>query len=440
MMTAQHPYGDVDPWLVLIPAVLIVVLALVARAEAGSWLAPGPFFALVWSVLTWLPIVFVPEVSPFSAAVAWIALSAAVVCIGGYFGARVSRMLGSVAVSPRSLEGLPWLEYLVIGCAALGLLVVFLLLRAKGAGITALFSVHELERIGSSYSTDRYRHISEPIGPRILIPAVYTGAIMGGLQLARARSWPAYLIAVLPLGPALLIAVVESTRAAILFPLVLMAASYLSAQVTLRRGLRLFTVKRVLVGAATAVVLVGLSIAVLAVRYESSRSSIGALELVSQVRLDSLGYLPAFSFWFSHGVWASNQRLAWGSYSLSGLFDLLHLKSRVPGLYTDAISFGGAHGSTNIFTMFRGLIEDFGALGELVILLFAGLLCGAAHARAQAGDARYGPVLAAFYAVTMWSFIVDLFAYNTILGAWLIYAVYVVVALSIGKRRAVVAS
>jgi hypothetical protein len=51
-----------------------------------------------------------------------------------------------------------------------------------------------------------------------------------------------------------------------------------------------------------------------------------------------------------------------------------------------------------------------------------------AYRRVRSGDVRFVGVLAAFYAATLWSFVVDVFIYNTIALAFLVLIGYLVIA------------
>jgi oligosaccharide repeat unit polymerase len=157
-------------------------------------------------------------------------------------------------------------------------------------------------------------------------------------------------------------------------------------------------------------------------------------EVLTILRLHAVGHLAAFSNWFAHGGWASTN-LTFGTQTLSGLFDAAGLKARPAGVYAENVYLApGVY--SNVYTMFRGLIEDFTAGGALMILLVGGFFAGLAFARVQQRRIGYVPMLSAFFAITLWSFVVNLFIYNTVLGAWLLFAAYVFVAQKRGRAAA----
>jgi hypothetical protein len=76
---------------------------------------------------------------------------------------------------------------------------------------------------------------------------------------------------------------------------------------------------------------------------------------------------------------------------------------------------------TNLFTIFRALIDDFTVLGAWVALLLVGAAAGYAHRRLTRGVGSALAILAPFYAVVLWSPIVNIFIYNTVTVGWVVF-------------------
>jgi hypothetical protein len=106
----------------------------------------------------------------------------------------------------------------------------------------------------------------------------------------------------------------------------------------------------------------------------------------------------------------------------------------VAGLYTDQVQIDGA--GYNIYTAFRGFIEDFTVPGALVFLALVGFGAEVVYQRVRSGNLRFAGLLTAFYAATLWSFVVDLFIYNTIVLAFLILIGYLVLTGKPAGKRA----
>jgi hypothetical protein len=100
----------------------------------------------------------------------------------------------------------------------------------------------------------------------------------------------------------------------------------------------------------------------------------------------------------------------------------LGLATRIGGLFetTYFLSFGE---SSNIYTVFRPLIEDFTVAGALTFLMLLGILGGVGFRGVTKGGWWAMPCLLVFYAVTLWSPITWLLIYNSQIAAVLGLAV-----------------
>jgi oligosaccharide repeat unit polymerase len=95
----------------------------------------------------------------------------------------------------------------------------------------------------------------------------------------------------------------------------------------------------------------------------------------------SSGHLFAFSDWFSDRYLSPSIAVAYfqpeltaGFYSFMSFFRLLGDDQIVPlGIYSEVYEIDGIM-TTNIYTVFRGLISDFGIIGSLVFALMSGFV------------------------------------------------------------------
>jgi oligosaccharide repeat unit polymerase len=156
---------------------------------------------------------------------------------------------------------------------------------------------------------------------------------------------------------------------------------------------------------------------------------------LTRLRVFALGYLAVFATWFEDGGWRSTHP-SLGTDTFAGVFDLAGLKQRLPGIYPIQIYLTHDRIPNNVYTIFRSLIEDFTLLGALAAVVALGFIAGFAFARVRRGWFPSIPILAAFYAVTLFGALGDLFAYNTMIAAWLLFAAYMGVTKS-GTRALV---
>jgi oligosaccharide repeat unit polymerase len=264
----------------------------------------------------------------------------------------------------------------------------------------------------------------EPAAARVLTSAMYLGAMLSGLMIGVRKSGSARWLSLIVFVPSVLVTVILTTKSSILLPIALGASSYLATSIAAGNP-PTFTVKRAAwVAGLVAVIAIGFVLIQMA-RYAGwARGSPGAV--IQLLWLNVFPYLGVFSSWLQANGLSTNLHPTLGSYTFAGVFELLHIHSRVAGLYTDQVQINGA--GYNIYTAFRGLIEDFTIPGALVFLGLVGYGAQLAYRRVRSGDVRFVGVLAAFYAATLWSFVVDVFIYNTIVLAFLVLIGYLVIA------------
>jgi len=277
--------------------------------------------------------------------------------------------------------------------------------------------------------------VAEPLSERLLRISIYFAALLSGLVLATRPFGRRWLIAFFPLFPAAGFVAVLTTKTSLLYTVVLIASSYLAFRLALANpGEQVVTRSWRLLTVAVLAALVPLFVFIQVGRYGYSPGNPSQVdEVLSILRLHAVGHLAAFSDWFAHGGWAS-PNLTFGTQTFAGVFDATGLKTRPAGVYAENVYLApGVY--SNVYTIFRGLIEDFTAMGALMILLTGGFAAGLAFARVQQRRIGSVPVLVAFFAITLWSFVVNLFIYNTILAAWLLFAAYVFIAERRGRAR-----
>jgi len=101
----------------------------------------------------------------------------------------------------------------------------------------------------------------------------------------------------------------------------------------------------------------------------------------------------------------------------------LGLATRKQGLYAEGLSAGKGEITTNIYTWFRGWIEDFTLPGALLGLWGVGVVAGFAYRRVATGMISWLPLLALYYACILGSYLTNILVYNSIVLAWLIFFV-----------------
>jgi oligosaccharide repeat unit polymerase len=407
----------------IVALVAFTSMATLAYACRRDWFAPSAFTALVWAAYLILPLTSGRDYPVAPQAV--VKIVGLVLCL--YFGAFVAegpvggrgatRRMATVHVEPFATavgDRLLLLSGVCTIAASTGVAyLASLSLRSYGLQN----SVDGLLTLGPLLSAERYvegRYY--PTIVRVLLVWIYPAALTGGLAFPALKTRAKRGVALGAFIPAVGLSLIAAIRAGTLFTAVCWLTGYAAVQVCAHRGTyRLFRrtfVVRVAIGTAVAVSF-ALLIQVLRAGYAQSDDLGTTWE---HIRPGVAGSVAAFSEWDKVGP----AQLSWGFYTFAGLFDMLGLRSREIGIYLTSVTLSG--GDTNIYTAFRGLVEDFGYFGAPVALFVFGFISGFAYRMTKEGRSAHCVILAAFYAACIWSPIASFFVYNGLVLAWVVSA------------------
>jgi oligosaccharide repeat unit polymerase len=404
----------------VLAALALVALAILARQIERSWLSPGAFYAGFWAALTVVTLVLAPELPVSGAGLWWIVLSTFYVVLGSWIALRLGGRPAEASCRPTATQ--PALARTVAVLSGVGLLAPWFLLQSQGESLSVLFSASNLAQVGRDFSIARYAgSYTPPISVNVCIVAIYAAAMLGGCLLGQSSaSVRRRAVGLLPLIPVAGVTLVETAKAPLYITLVLLASGFL---ITRSGSARLSWRALLLVIAVLAFVIPG-SVLVNLNRYGGSVSnSLDVSQTTDRIHNEALGSLPAFTYWFDHGAVLQQGQLAWGTSSFFGPSAILTSKPRISGVYSDYVTFPSGL-TSNVYTLYRGLIEDFSLPGSLVVLFLFGLLARLAYVRAKAGGVLAATFLCAFYAVTLWGFVINVFGYDTVIGSLLVFLLY----------------
>lgn len=122
----------------------------------------------------------------------------------------------------------------------------------------------------------------------------------------------------------------------------------------------------------------------------------------------SIGSVASFNIWFNHPV---EEKLGYGIHTFTGILKTLGLATRERGVYDFPATTSGIW-HTNVYTIFRPLIEDYGILGGIFVVALFGIISGYIYS-AYKKKRTYGMfcLLAYVYLTILYSFIISPFIY-----------------------------
>lgn len=155
-------------------------------------------------------------------------------------------------------------------------------------------------------------------------------------------------------------------------------------------------------------------------RFDMSLMSI----LVTKIQVYLFGHMSAFGRWLDDYLVSATGKLQYGKITFGGPANLLKMYNRKLGVW-DNIYISKEFDVTNVFTAFRGIIEDFSFLGGLTFFFIFSLIGGIGYVLTKQ-KSNFGYMLMVSYlAFVIYSPIVSLFNYNISFGALLVaYAVF----------------
>ena len=400
---------------------LFVLLGISARVIKRSWLAPGAFFVLYWGVACVGPLVLSPGDKVSAGAVYWIFLSTLTVLLGDFVGA-VGRKEKQVRTQNVVFSGsqVSFISSVVICCSIVGLISFVIVLNSAVQNAGSLLSIEEPLNVARKIASHRYDSTYKPFSSQFLNMFLYAGPLFGGVLVAIRQRRRYLIIAALPMLPALLMTAVFSLRGFIIISVLLWVCAYLSTRVILGHH-GLFTKRHVISGLVVVVLLSTIVIgAGFARKHSLERRSIAA-RLYVEANKVALSHMAVFSDWFERRGLESRGSLP-GAYTFAGIFDLLGIRKRKVGLFPEKVILRNGVKS-NIYTIFRVLIEDFTPLGSLAVLFFVGFGSSTVYHRLIQGEARLMPILVAFYASVLWSLVTCIWIWNSIVAAFVLFTI-----------------
>lgn len=395
-----------SPW---IPAAVLVFAALGARVVSKSWLAPSAFVLGLWSVYVVVPLAVAPEYKVSGLAVWTIVALAGAVAVGAALGEGPSRSTSEQAAKALPINRMLWASLVFTGLALCGA-VYFAVQEINAHGLD--LSATGLFLVGRLVALDRYDlGEQQPLLVRLLILWVYPAAILGGMSYFFSENWRRRVLCLGWLAPALLYSVLNAARANTLIAVILALSGYASVRTANRRALQTNLRPIVLLTVTSLVVAVSFFFAVDAVRGNREGAEIVNPIEWPRFKATVFGYLPVFSHWIDNVEDLSLNPPAMGVYTFAGVFEAAGIRHREVGEYTEFVMVDSEQ-HNNLYTAFRGLVQDFSLPGAIIFLLLTGFASGYAHRECVLGRQIWAPSLAIFYAFVAWSPVISVLIYN----------------------------
>jgi oligosaccharide repeat unit polymerase len=407
----------VENWILSVtPSLLLLLLAWIAHRQLGGWLAPSAVFGLYWAAALILPLVLTPQFEfwPGASWLIWI------LGLALHSGVMAGRFMDRLHCREDGLVyRLHWGRQVLVVSMLLGILSGFILILEAGFPLIALLSPRMISEIGRHYAAMRYAHgEAVPVIVRFLSIFMYLGCLLGGVSAASGRTRRSRLAGFLPFLAGFINAWLVNARTGLIWMTVFFVSSYLAMTVLQYRHKEFPMFKQLVSGAVIVGLFIALFVGLQMVR-EGERLGDMSVSL-AKARVSGLSEPFVFSHWLKDAL--GGIQPSWGSRSFSGAFWMLGV-TFTPSDWegVSVLTVGEREFTPNVYTVFRQLVEDYTLLGSIVAFIWIGLVAGIAYRKVLNGIVGWLPILAAFYAMVLGSYLASWLSYTTLFLGWSLF-------------------
>lgn len=415
-----------DRTLSFVLSLAILMLALMLRKVTRTWASPACLFTMFWFIFTMVPLLALYFVPVSAIAMAYILLACVAFSLPAFFTNWDRCLRRNAELAPQRQHYLDsgvakWL-FALSGLTS----TAFILLDLLVQGISWTEMLFNFFESSNAYLELRYEGDVKvnPFGQWGLIFA-YLCVIFGSLVHAATRApWWRMAVLLLLMMPATLVMLVQAAKGLFFVSIALLLGGHLIYRVAhdIRPhvdGWRLVGKLKYLAVAAPLVLLSFMARGL----YELDDSDAVTERLLSSLAAYAFSHLYSFSDWLmfvlgqpSSMRYTSEPVLAMGDFTFTALMKLAGSSRVMPmGTYDEYFSYEWI-APGNLYTIFRGLITDFGFIGSFLALTAFGAVFNAAF-RSMLTTARPAISVALMFLLVQFiysSYIISVVIYNSI--------------------------
>lgn len=343
--------------------------------------------------------------------------------IGGPVHFVTSSQINNVNLN--SISRLSWavLLFLII----LGIIKWGTQVYTNGFSLTDFLSLDNLAAMNHEFAVNRYSG-NDPEGGiagiiiSVLNAMVYSAPLCGGFAYSYAVTTTQKKIAIFSLIPVFLVTMTNNTKAGMIGGLLLFIDSYLIGYYCRYKKWPSIHIKFILLLFFSFGLF--LSIMIFSMMLRMGDSSFSTISIVLQkIIVYAFGNIQSFDIWLSRYYWM--QDYSFGAMTFLGISNVLGVVQRVQGVYTALLGT-----SSNVYTVFRGIVEDFGIIGGIIFISLQGFFLRIAI---NSIHSSYNPFISVSVAMAIFFFflygmIISPWTYLSFIVAFFILLVYVFIA------------
>lgn len=399
-----------------------LILALIAILLSLSWkyireLEPAGIFAAIWIISVPLVLLMQEYILLRFEGILFAVVSVGCFMVGTVFCDNYYHPAQRHATRLvfRKKLAMPLLIALFIGAMVNPLYSIVL----HGFSLQALLDMREVLEMNKGISEDRYAGADySNIVNQFFLIFCYAAPLFGGFCY-RMVNKATKAICLTTLIPGMFVALTQSMKMGMITGFILWFTGYLICSFCYGLSLKIKT-KNIFYALIGLLGFFGILFISMVFRTgEVSQKTI--LEISQKFVTYALGHFHCFDMWYTS---YEPRELALGTKTFMGISNVLGLEERTQGVYTDFYQIGqnGFYGISNIFTIFRSLIEDFGEAGTFFFMAVLGFATKASMKNLiQQNNIFFNQVaITAAYAYLMWSFATSFFSYTSYIAMFFV--------------------
>ncbi len=377
-------FGSLQKVIAIFFSLLILVNGYFLAKRAGTWFTPGGIISIFWFGYTFFPLALVYSAPINAMSAIYICAAVFLFTLSSYFIPWRGAFLANQKKEALNLKMEFHTNFLLKSFyISQALVILSLILEIRSNGFSLANIVFNLLETSSAYIELRYAdEANHSFLTRVGTVFTYVGVMLGGLVFCAARSTSKkVLILMISLFPAVVIMVVQGAKGtlflcAMFFYSTLLIYRLYAGKISLtdRR-----TNKNLLL--TVAFLLPAIVSSFLARGLHGHDTDYIIEKLLSYMSSYALAHMYAFSDWFSFYTsepylmhYEQAEDYYYGFYTFMSVFKALGSTIEVPmGTYDEYFNYNDFL-KTNVYTLFRGLILDFGIIGSLLFMFILGTI------------------------------------------------------------------
>uniref|UniRef100_UPI00257FAAFB O-antigen polymerase n=1 Tax=Prevotella sp. TaxID=59823 RepID=UPI00257FAAFB len=284
---------------------------------------------------------------------------------------------------------------------------------SHGFSLSSLLDFSSLLKVNNSLSVSRYtENTSNGLFTQFFLIFSYTAPLLGGFCLPALASKKGKWICCASLLPLLFAGLTQGVKMCIITSILVFISGYYVSCILLGKKIiiKTSTIIKFVLG-----IVVLFAVLLLSMMFRIGRFDLSTFYVVTDKFVAyAFGHLPAFDLWFDKQPWISDT-LTYGAKMFLGITNFLGILKREQGLYSEFVTISNGGAVTNVYTIFRIFIDDFGIILVPIVFFFLGVLIQRVYRRLlQLLNYRINSMICvSFLFMTFWSFVTSVFVYTS---------------------------